>query len=128
MQISVNMNAKTVVNPYSTAQQVMHKAEQPIKHNTIYYALLKVYFCCNSCLQQIFEVQFPHFSLDRGFPCDPFSNIKPKNFYGRTLFCDRQGMGPNTQAYSHSAGPPEQAKVKCLARCLAQGGDPTVLF
>ncbi len=37
-----------------------------------------------------------------------------------------KGMGQNTQAYSHSAGPPEQAEVKCLARCLAQG--PTLQY
>lgn len=34
-----------------------------------------------------------------------------------------KGMGQNTLAYSLSAGPPEQAEDKCLARCLTQGGD-----
>lgn len=67
-------------------------------------------------------MQFPHFSpLDRGFPCDPFSNIKPQNVYDFLFTAIGKGMGQNTQAHSHPAEPLEQAEVICPARCLSQG-------
>lgn len=46
-------------------------------------------------------MQFPYFSpLDCGFPCDPFSNIKPQNVYGLLFSEIGKGMCQNAGTQS----------------------------